>query len=252
MSTESAPPQTFWIVDRESAARRALVRATGLAPERLVAGDPRDDAFATAEAPAVVVIAPRGDFEAELDFLHRHRRALSGARRLFLADEDDADEIARLFAAGPDELTEARPDPRALRALVRSAAAHRNAAPLTARHERDRVSERFSGWFGATEVPGLLRALDPALAPLPLLVRGAAGSGRSLVARYAGWFRAPAGDARAIRIDGREIRDAQDLARRVAAHTNLRIEDLDALPSDAQRSLAEWIRLDAGPRGTAF
>jgi len=250
MPTEPSSNQTCWILDREAAPRRALARATGLPADRLRVGAPGDAVFADATAPVAIVIAPRGDFEAELDFVHRHRDTLASARRLFLASPDDAPEIRRLFSAREDELADERPDPRALRALIRSASAHRNAAPLSARHERDRITERFSGWFGALDVPGLLRALDPALAPLPLLVRGVPGSGRSLVARYAELFRTPAGTAESARIEGREIRDAEQLAARTAAQTSLRIEELDALPAEAQRALAEWLRLGVGPAGT--
>ncbi|MCR9094568.1 MAG: hypothetical protein NXI30_10160 [bacterium] len=249
MSTESSLPQTFWIVDREVAPRNALARATGLPAERLVIGAPGDAVFATASAPLALLIAPRGDFEAELDFVHRHRVALATARRLFLASDEDASEIQRLFSADEDETCAERPDPRTLRALVRSAAAHRNAAPLTARHERERIAERFSGWFGSVDVPGLLRALDPALAGLPLLVCGRAGSGRSLVARYAELFRSRAASTGAVRLDGREIHGAERLAERIATTGSLRIEDVDALPAEAQRALAEWMRLGIGPGG---
>ena len=249
MSTESSLPQTFWIVDRDAAPRNALARATGLPAERLVIGAPGDAVFATASAPLALLIAPRGDFEAELDFVHRHRATLAAARRLFLASDEDASEIQRLFSAHEDETCAERPDPRTLRALVRSAAAHRNAAPLTARHERERIAERFSGWFGAVDVPGLLRALDPALAGLPLLVCGRPGSGRSLVARYAELFRSHAGSTDAVRLDGREIDSADRLVARVATTGSLRIEDVDALPAEAQRALAEWMRLGIGPGG---
>lgn len=249
MPTVPSPNQTFWIVDREDAPRGALARATGLPAERMVLGRPGDTVFATASAPAALLITPRGDFEAELDFVHRHRDLLAGARRVFLADPEDAAEVQRLFSARPEELTQARPDPRALRALVRSTAAHRNAAPLAARHERERVMERFSGWFEETEMPGLLRALDPALGRLPLLVRGVTGSGRSLVARYAALFRGNASDERPVRVDGREVRNADQLTHHASTAARLRIEHVDALPVDAQRALAEWLRLGIGPAG---
>ena len=249
MPTVPSPNQTFWIVDREDAPRGALARATGLPAERLVLGRPGDTVFATASAPAALLITPRGDFEAELDFVHRHRNLLAGARRVFLADPEDAAEVERLFSARPEELTPARLDARALRALVRSAAAHRNAAPLAARHERERVTERFSGWFEETEVPGLPRALDPALGRLPLLVRGVTGSGRSLLARYAALFRGNASDESPVRVEGREIRNADQLTNHASTAARLRIEDVDALPVDAQRALAEWLRLGIGPDG---
>ena len=72
-SDGSASELRLWIVDREDAPRSALARATGLPADRLVVGRPGDASFATAGAPVALLITPRGDFEAELDFVHRHR-----------------------------------------------------------------------------------------------------------------------------------------------------------------------------------
>ncbi len=249
----------LWIVHRDEGPRRTLARVAGLPADAVVAGAPSDAVFATATPPAALVLAPIGDFEAELDFVHRHRDALAGARRLYLADAADHAEIARLFEARADEIAPPRPDPRLLRDLLTTAVAHRNAAPLTARYERERVAARFSAWFGAVEIPGLLRALDPSLASLPLLVRGAPGSGRGLVARYAELFRGVQPPGPTLRLEGNEIGDAAELARRLTAGEPdatggtraIRIDEVDAMPASAQRTLAEWIRVDTSPVGPA-
>ena len=249
----------LWIVHRDEGPRRTLARVAGLPVDAVVAGAPSDAVFATAEPPVALVLAPVGDFEAELDFLHRHRDALAGARRLYLADAADRAEITRLFEARAHEIAPPRPAPRQLRELLTAAVAHRDAAPLTARYERERVAARFSAWFGAVDILGLLRALDPSLASLPLLVRGAPGSGRGLVTRYVELFRGVQRPGPALRLEGHEIRDAAEFSRRLAAsepdatgaaHT-IRIDEVDAMPASAQRALAEWIRIDASPVGAA-
>ena len=169
MPTEPSSNQICWILDREAAPRRALARATGLPADRLRVGAPGDAVFAGA-TPVAIVIVPRGDFEEEAR-LHPPPSRRSRIRPSLPGESGRRDRDQRLFSAREDEIADERPDPHALRALIRSAAAHRNAAPLAARHERDRITERFSSWFGALDVPGLLRALDPR-ATLPLLVRG--------------------------------------------------------------------------------
>lgn len=252
---QSVPSSTLWLVHRETGPRHTLARRIGLPPESLVIGAPDDAVFASASAPVALVIAPLADFEAELDFVHRHREALADARRLFLADAGQEAEVRRLFAARTEELAPARPDPRRLRELATRALAHRNAAPLSARRERERIASRFSAWFGAIEIPGMLRVLDPALASLPLLVRGVPGSGRRLAARYAELFRAADPSARTLQIDAREVADAEALWTRIAraARTTegrvgtIRIDEIDALPPSAQRALCEWIRLGVAP-----
>jgi len=96
------------------------------------------------------------------------------------------------------------------------------------------------------ELPQLLRALDPRLLAVPLLVRGEAGSGRSLLARYVhsfgggsqgGFARLP---CEAVG-SAREVREAiQEAAGRPAA---VCLENLDRLPLSLQRELQAWIEI---------
>ena len=65
---------------------------------------------------------------------------------------------------------------RTLRARVASAVAKRSVDTLSDRRHRDRIAERFSSWLAEVEIPGLLRALDPALSSFPLLARGNLGN----------------------------------------------------------------------------
>ena len=90
-------------------------------------------------------------------------------------------------------------------------------------------------------------------------MRGAPGSGRGLVARYAELFRGVQPPGTVLRLEGHEIRDAAELTRRLAASEPdatgaaraIRIDQVDAMPASAQRVLAEWIRIDASPVGAA-
>ncbi len=282
----------LWIVHRNPRRLAALARISGLEAPELSVGEPASDVFEDAPTPAALLLGLEGDFERELEFLHRHRDRLARTRRTLLAAPEDADEVQRLFGVTPDEILETTPSDRQLRALVISAVAHRNAESLAARRDRERISKRFAGWFGGVEIPGLLRALDPALARLPLLVRGVLGSGRPLVARYVDLFRNDAGGAppapvppavsatgggtptrqvasdrdrdprdraanAVLRLHAREIRDAEEIAERVARRRHhfgrpvetVWIDQIDALPVSVQVALAEWIRLDAAPTG---
>lgn len=274
----------LWIVHRKAVRSGALARVIGLEPQSAaqgsvggaqpadsplatLAGSPTDDLFQTASAPAAILIAFEGDFELELDFLHRHRETLAFTRRRFIVADGDREEIRRLTGASDDELLDLRPDARTLRAFILSAVAHRNAESLTDRRDRERIAARFSSWFGDFEIPGLLRALDPSLASLPLLIRGVPGSGRALVARYLEFFRVhgapgtPPGTppTATLRLDARELEDAESIATRLTHRANqgrppartIWIDEIDALSPAAQRSIAEWIRIGAAPMGGA-
>ena len=252
----------LWIVHRQARRRDALARLAGLAAEEIVIGTPDGATFVDAAAPAALLIALDDDFELELEFLHRHRARLEGTRRLLLVAPQDVAEAKRLTGAQDDEILDTLPHARDLRAFVLSAVAHRNAEPLAERRDRERIAHRFASWFGELEIPGLMRALDPSLATLPLLVRGAAGSGRSLVARYVELYRLHGGVGPTLRIDAREVVDLESIVERLltrnasaersgpAAQKRVRtiwIDEADALAPSVQRGLAEWLRLGTAP-----
>ena len=252
----------LWIVHRQARRRDALARLAGLAADEIVVGTPDGAAFVDAAAPAALLIALDDDFELELEFLHRHRARLEGTRRLLLVAPQDVAEAKRLTGAQNDEILDTLPHARDLRAFVLSAVAHRNAEPLAERRDRERIAHRFASWFGELEIPGLMRALDPSLATLPLLVRGAAGSGRSLVARYVELYRLHGGVGPMLRIDAREVVDLESIAARLltrnasaersgpTAQKRVRtiwIDEADALAPSVQRGLAEWLRLGTAP-----
>ena len=252
----------LWIVHRQARRRDALARLAGLAADEILAGTPDGAAFVDAAAPAALLIALDDDFELELEFLHRHRARLEGTRRLLLVAPQDVAEAKRLTGAQNDEILDTLPHARDLRAFVLSAVAHRNAEPLAERRDRERIAHRFASWFGELEIPGLLRALDPSLATLPLLVRGAAGSGRSLVARYVELYRLHGGVGPMLRIDAREVVDLESIAARLltrnasaersgpTAQKRVRtiwIDEADALAPSVQRGLDEWLRLGTAP-----
>ncbi len=252
----------LWIVHRQARLRDALARLSGVAPEDRVDGAPVDDAFAGAPAPAALLIGLEDDFERELDFLHRHEARLAGVRRGYLVAPGDLAEVRRLTGAATGELIETPPDPQAVRDFVAEAVARRPAEPLAARRDRARLARRFDTWFGGEDLPGLLRSLDPALADLPLLVRGVRGSGRSLVARYAERARHRGIAARTLHVSADTADPLGGLQRAARledtnpggaasepAATSIWLEDVDRFDPAVQRLLAEWIRL--GPPADA-
>ncbi len=247
----------LWIVHRNPRRLEALTRLSGLAAPDLVCGGPTGDEFLGAPAPAAILIGVEGDFELELEFLHRHRRLLERSKRRLLSVPEDVEEARRLFGASAEEILDSLPSERVLRALVLSAVAHRNAESLAERRDRERIAHRFASWFGDLEVPGLLRALDPALASLSLLVRGVPGSGRTLIARYVELFRVHGAPGPTMRVHAQELVDIHDLVSRLQTRTDadlpsvrtIWIDEIDSLGVSAQRTLAEWIRHDATPSG---
>jgi signal transduction histidine kinase len=196
-----------------------------------------------------------GDFERELEFAHRNRARLAQARWLLLCDPEDAPEARRLFRMTNPEVVARPPTARMLRAFIAAAVAHRSSASLAERQQRERVAERFSAWLGGVEVPGLLRALDPRLSSLPLLVRGVPGSGRSLLCHYVEIFRGARGPV--LRLHGRDLRNPEDLVRclRVSRENDhapihsVWIDEVDALSVSTQNALAEWIIHGSSPEG---
>jgi hypothetical protein len=249
----SSKMSKLWIVHRSPQHRASLARLSGLAESDLIAGAPNDDNFVAASAPATILLGLQGDFEHELEFALRHQARLTHTRWLLLCSPEDEHEARRLFRATNPEVLAGTPTARALRAFIAAAAAHRSSASLAERQQRQRVARRFSAWLGGVEVPGLLRALDPSLASLPLLVRGVSGSGRSLLCHYVELFRGAPGTI--LRLHGRDLREPEDLVRCLresrengrAARVSVWIDEVDALSVSMQNTLAEWITHDSSP-----
>ena len=250
----------LWIVHRSPQQRASLARLSGLAESDFEEGAPTDARFASAKSPAALVLGLDGDFELELDFVHRHRARLAETRWLLIAEPGDGDEAERLFSSLIGSLeAEIQPAPlsaRPLRAFLTRALSHRNALGLAERQHRQRISERFSLWLDGIEVPGLLRVLDPSLANLPLLVRGVPGSGRSLLCHYVEIFRGARGGI--LRLHGQDLNSPGALRRQIRARVaqdegpdgrqgaarglrSVWIDEIDLLPISVQRELAELI-----------
>ncbi len=245
----------LWIVHRSPQQRASFARLSGLAESELVAGAPDDDDFVAARTPAAIVLGLEGDFERELEFAHRNRARLTQARWLLVCAPEDTHEARRLFRTTNPEVMAGPPTARMLRAFIAAAAAHRSSASLAERQQRQRVAKRFSAWLGGVEVPGLLRALDPSLMSLPLLVRGVPGSGRSLLCHYVEIFRSAHGPV--LRLHGRDLREPNDLVRRLresqengqAPIHSVWIDEVDALSISTQNTLADWITHGSSPEG---
>lgn len=173
----------IWIVHRDPHWRDALRSLAG--SNEVLVGHPSDAVcFAHADAPRAVLLGVAGDFEAELEFAHRHAARLDTAAWVVLARPLDLPEARRLFDALGAAIVPIARDAATLRGRLRAALVRRAAPPLTERGRRDAITTRFATWFGDLDLPELLAAADPARAGLPLLVRGEPGTGRSLVARY--------------------------------------------------------------------
>jgi DNA-binding NtrC family response regulator len=247
MNTGSMP--TLWIVHRDDRARAALVRLLGVSDA--IVGRPDDAAFSEMPRADAVVLGLSGDWETELEFAHRHRARLDAARWVLVGAKDDTaaalahfDQLAVEFLAFP-------PSADALRRAVRPAA--RPSPSLSQRARREVVASRFSRWLSDLELPELLRALDPRMSDVPLMVVGEPGTGRSTLIRYAHHFGAMSNGSLAHipcapELELREIETALGDSSR--AHPGLPgisvwLEDPGQLPIRVQRELAAWI--EAGP-----
>jgi DNA-binding NtrC family response regulator len=242
-------PTVVWIVHREDRLRAALVRLAGTS--EAVIGRPSDPIFDAAPEADVVVLGLAGDWEAELEFAHRQRARLAHAHWLLIGDKDEADAaFAQFDQLSVDFLTY---PPRAdeLARAVRPPVSQR--PPLSQRARREAAAARFSRWFGDLELPELLRALDPHLAGVPVLVRGEPGSGRGTLVRYLHHFGGTAGGALAhiactADTGVREIERALfELGRaypRIESQS-VWLEEVGLLSARAQRELAVW--LEGGP-----
>ena len=236
----------LWIVHRDPRWRDALRRLAGSI--ELLVGAPTDSArFDVAPPPRAVLLGVAGDFEAELEFAHRHADRLGATLWVLLARERDRAEVERLFEGLPCAVVALASDATALRARLVAALARRSAAVLAARARRDALSQRFALWTGDLDLPALLAASDPARAHLPLLVRGEAGTGRGMVARYL--HQATSATA-FVALRGAPDFDPADALRRLERETRalapgtgiaVCIEDVDRIEPAAQRTLRDWV-----------
>ena len=165
----------LWIVDRNPRRRAALARLAA-ASEAAVAGAPGDASFESAPTPDVVILALDGDWELELQFAHAIRRRTSGARWLLVGDRADERAALACFDVRIAGFFAYPPSPDALRAEIASPPAGSGPAPLSERSRREAISGRFARWFADLDLPDLLRAMDPKLADVPVLICGEPGS----------------------------------------------------------------------------
>jgi len=240
---------TTWIVHREDRIRDALVRLLG--GSDAVVGRPGDAVFDEAPRADAVVLGLAGDWEAELEFAHRHRGRLGAARWVLVGEKDEADAAHALFDQLPIDFLPYPPRADALRRATRPPTPER--PPLSQRARREAVSTRFSRWLADLELPELLRALDPRLSDVPLLVHGEPGTGRSTLIHYAHHFGGTSEGALAHVPCGPDV-DLREIEEILAALGRARprlpslcvwLDDAARLPPRVQRALAAW--LEAGP-----
>jgi DNA-binding NtrC family response regulator len=231
-----------------------LARLAGAGVDAVLGG-PGEAAFETAPSPDSVVLAVLGDFEAELDFAHRFARRHPDAGWILLADAPDLEEVRRLFDTLPARVLQFPAEAQALSRHVRANRARRRAQTLSERRTRDAVAARFARWFGDLELPAMLRALDPKLSEVPLLIRGEPGTGRGLLAAYVHAFGGTQGGHFArIPCPALDVGSlATEIACAAAEESSARgltlcLEDVERLPLAAQRRLRGWIESGL-PRG---
>jgi hypothetical protein len=128
-------------------------------------------------------------------------------------------------------------------------------ASLSQRAERRRVSQRLSRWYRSEELPELLRALDPALQDVPVLVLGERGTGRAELVRYLHHF---GGTQRGALLELRCLANTRsaDIEKRLAAAQRdpnsaaglgVGLRDVERLPEDSQEALCSWIETATVP-----
>jgi DNA-binding NtrC family response regulator len=239
------------LVDRPprcACARRARLAGAGAEP---TLGAPTDPRFEAVAPPDLVLLGLAGDLELELEFAHRFASRVPGAAWFLVADPVDVEEARRLFDALSAEILVHPPRPEDLQRKLRAALARRSADPLSERRVRDALAASFARTFGDLEMPELLRALDPRLAGVPLLVRGESGTGRRLLAHYVHSFGGTTGGAfasiacdcvrtRAELTDEVERASASEAAR---SALTLCLEEVDRLPRLLQREVRDWIEI---------
>ena len=247
---------SLWIVHREPYFRAALGRLAA-APGSTLEGPPGDTCFDPERAPEVVVLGLSGDLESELEFAHRTAPRMRLTGWVVIAERQRLEFAKQLFDTLPAEFLIWPPQATTLRDAVRRAALRGSDSPLalSMRPERDALSEHFARAFADLELPGLLRAMDPRLLQVPLLIRGEPGSGRETLARYVHRF-GPTARGPLVQIVSQRDSTASGLLEQIAAAlrshttspvTTFWLQDADRLDPALQREVAGWIAYGLPP-----
>ena len=249
---------SLWIVHREPYFRAALGRLAA-ASGSVLEGPPGDACFDPERAPEVVVLGLSGDLESELEFAHRTAPRMRLTGWVAVAERHRLEFARQLFDTLPAEFLIWPPEATVLRDAIRRAALRGSESPLalSMRPERDALSEHFARAFADLELPGLLRAMDPRLLQVPLLIRGEPGSGRETLARYVHRF-GPTARGPLVQIVSRRDSTASGLLERIDAAlrdratsriTTFWLQDADQLDPAVQCEVAGWIAYGL-PAGT--
>ncbi len=250
---------TLWIVHRDPLLRSALVRAAG-APEDAICGAPGDPIFGAAPLADVVLLGLGGDLEAELEFAHRTAIRAPDARWILVPERELIDAARERFDRIDASILSYPPDARALRAQIglgRPGAIRASGGapiPLSQRSTRDSIAQRFARWFADLALPELLRALNPHLRDIPLLILGEEGTGKGLLAHYVHLFGGdPDSDFAHVPCEAgmsvASLRAAfSEAVDRETNRCTVWLEGVDRLPAATQRQLARWIEFGPLPR----